>query len=126
MPKGVRKVTEPIDFELVPRFKMGEMIQQLTAQVQECQELAGTAAPTNTKELTELALQIHNLKAKLQDLGAGKIRDAAFPDAFTAEQMSETATAAIKVIEDQALPGDWEKTFAITGELFGSSPEQQD
>ena len=71
MPRGTKKITEPVDFEMIPRFKMGEMIEAMTAQVVECQELAKSASAAPTKELTELALQIHNLK---HALAGGKIK----------------------------------------------------
>lgn len=74
MPKGKKNNPDPIDFEMVPRYQMGEMIEALTAQVVECQELAKATTTAPTKELTELALQVSNLKHALTGLAGGKIK----------------------------------------------------
>lgn len=73
MPKGIPKspAFEPVDFENVPRFKLGEQIDALRAEVDLCRSMAGTKAPKGEegkppiKELKKLAKAVAKLKGAL-------------------------------------------------------------
>ena len=65
---------EPIDFTVEPRFRLGEKIQELQAQVVECQQLAGAGGSQPTAELQDLADQVAKLKGILLAAAGGKVK----------------------------------------------------
>lgn len=56
---------EPIDFQLVPRYQLGEEIERLRLQVAGCRDTVNGAPDMPLAELSELSKEIVGLKADL-------------------------------------------------------------
>lgn len=65
---------DPVDFNVEPRFRLGERILELQAQVVECQQLAGAGGSQPTAELQSLAGEVAKLKGILLAAAGGKVK----------------------------------------------------
>jgi hypothetical protein len=63
----------------VPRYRLGEQIEALTAEVEACKQLLAKDDGGNVKELGKLAETIAELKGALLAAAGGKVKKARAP-----------------------------------------------